>query len=81
MLAQMQFLQRAYPDATLVSAARSRCRERRAEAARGVRRASTDPEIPVLTIADLGMLREVDVDERGRGRRSRSCRPIPAVRR
>jgi ring-1,2-phenylacetyl-CoA epoxidase subunit PaaD len=36
-----------------------------------------DPEIPVLTIADLGVLRDVAVSD---GHvRSRSRRPIPAV--
>jgi metal-sulfur cluster biosynthetic enzyme len=37
-----------------------------------------DPEIPVLTIADLGVLREVEVMTAAS--RSRSRRPIPAAR-
>ena len=36
-----------------------------------------DPEIPVLTIADLGVLR--DVQSTTAASRSRSPRPIPAV--
>ena len=36
-----------------------------------------DPEIPVLTIADLGVLREVQ--SMTAASRSRSRRPIPAV--
>ena len=38
----------------------------RAEAARTACARVTDPEVPVLTIEDLGVLHEVDVDERGR---------------
>ncbi len=37
-----------------------------AEAARAAAARVADPEIPVLTIEDLGVLREVDVDETGR---------------
>jgi ring-1,2-phenylacetyl-CoA epoxidase subunit PaaD len=46
----------------LVAAARAALRQR-AEAAAG---AVVDPEIPVLTIADLGILRGVEVAEDGR---------------
>jgi ring-1,2-phenylacetyl-CoA epoxidase subunit PaaD len=38
----------------------------RAEAARAAAARVTDPEIPVLTIDDLGILHQVDVDEDGR---------------
>ena len=38
----------------------------RAEAARTACARVTDPEVPVLTIEDLGVLHEVDVDEGGR---------------
>jgi ring-1,2-phenylacetyl-CoA epoxidase subunit PaaD len=38
----------------------------RAEAARAVCARVTDPEIPVLTIEDLGVLRDVEVDDAGR---------------
>ena len=38
----------------------------RADAARRACARVTDPEVPVLTIADLGILHEVDVDARGR---------------
>lgn len=37
-----------------------------AEAARAAAARVTDPEIPALTIEDLGILREVEVDEAGR---------------
>jgi ring-1,2-phenylacetyl-CoA epoxidase subunit PaaD len=38
----------------------------RLESARAAAARVADPEIPVLTIEDLGVLREVEVDERGR---------------
>jgi len=38
----------------------------RAEAARAAAARVTDPEVPVLSIEDLGVLHEVDVDETGR---------------
>ncbi len=38
----------------------------RAASARAACARVTDPEVPVLTIEDLGILREVDVDEAGR---------------
>ncbi len=38
----------------------------RAESARAACARVTDPEVPVLTIDDLGILREVDIDEAGR---------------
>ena len=37
----------------------------RVEAARAAAARVTDPEIPVLTIDDLGILHAVDVDDRG----------------
>jgi ring-1,2-phenylacetyl-CoA epoxidase subunit PaaD len=46
---------------SLVDAVAARLQSARAAAAR-----VADPEIPVLTIEDLGILREVEVDERGR---------------
>jgi ring-1,2-phenylacetyl-CoA epoxidase subunit PaaD len=48
-----------------VSAPASNLRSR-AESARAACARVTDPEVPVLTIDDLGILREVDVDEAGR---------------
>ena len=47
----------------------------------GGRRVGADPEIPVLTIADLGILRDVDGDRRRPRRGRRSRRPTPAARR
>jgi len=39
--------------------------DRRAEAARAAAARVTDPEVPVLTIDDLGILRDVEVDDGG----------------
>jgi ring-1,2-phenylacetyl-CoA epoxidase subunit PaaD len=36
------------------------------ERARAVAAAVTDPELPMLTLADLGVLRDIEVDEGGR---------------
>ena len=49
------------------------------EAARELAGRVADPEIPVLTIEDLGILREVAVDDQA-GSRSPSPRPTPAAR-
>ena len=42
-----------------------RAQQARLQAARAACARVTDPEVPVLTIEDLGILHEVDVDERG----------------
>nr|WP_219635416.1 1,2-phenylacetyl-CoA epoxidase subunit PaaC [Nocardioides ungokensis] len=55
-------------------------REALRERAYAVARTVTDPEMPMLTLEDLGVLREVDVAGEGRSS-SRSPRPTPAARR
>ena len=82
LLAEMQFLQRAYPGATLVigaaehgdrcdggraaaSAARDRRRAPRGHALAGV----PDPEMPVVSIVELGIVRDVRADGGTRRRR------------
>ena len=74
LLAEMQFLQRAYPGCELVmrtrafaiATRRSRMRRRRVplEAVWEALRDVPDPEIPVVSIVELGIVRGVDVDGR-----------------
>ena len=55
---EMQFLQRTYPDATMVS---GRAIDRRSRiACCEVLAHVPDPEIPVVSVVDLGIVREVD---------------------
>ena len=77
MLAELQFLQRAYPGSDMVSAAPAptrlaigeRPRPKRGEELRARAWAAAasvvDPELPVLTIDDLGILRDVAIADDG----------------
>ena len=86
LLAEMQFLQRAYPGRAMVSDARRRARsaasprDRARPASRRVAALGTvpDPEIPVVSIVELGIVRGVACDGDRRAS-STSRRPIPAV--
>ncbi len=76
-LAEMQFLQRAYPGAALVMSCAGRVSVEQVWAWLGE---VADPEIPVISIVDLGIVRDVRAGRRRRAW-SRSRRPIPAARR
>ncbi len=63
LLSELQSMQRSFPGADMVMLAEREAdlRQRAWDAAAGV----VDPEIPVLTIADLGVLREVTLRDDG----------------
>ena len=61
LLAEMQYLQRAYPGGAVVTrAARALRAEHRLRL--GGAGAVLDPEVPVLSVVDLGIVRDVAVD-------------------
>ena len=76
LLAEMQHLHRAHPGATVVTIARD---APTVDDARAAAAAVLDPEVPVLTIADLGVLRDVEVRRRRHASSSPSRRPTPAA--
>ena len=89
LLAEMQFLQRAYPGARMVIAPRDASGRGAPHAAVALDApaldalwdalaAVPDPEIPVVSVVELGIVRGVEWDGRRRSS-STSRRPIPAV--